>query len=115
MKSPLLNIQRDGTRTVFTSHSSATMRYFMTPESEIRVLTPYVTIIDTESRSFMAGAICSFSFLHDDMVIAVKAINTDRRDKRWLCVFILLAFVFGGGGNRFAICAVFFLQRQWGG
>ena len=96
MKSPLLNIQRDGTRTVFTSHSSATMRYFMTPESEIRVLTPYVTIIDTESRSFMAGAICSFSFLHDDMVIAVKAINTDRRDKRWLCVFILLAFVFGG-------------------
>ena len=43
----------------------------------------------------MAGAICSFSFLHDDMVIAVKAINTDRRDKRWLCVFILLAFVSG--------------------
>ena len=37
---PFSKIQRDGLRTVFTSQRSVTMRYFMTPESEIRVLTP---------------------------------------------------------------------------
>ena len=33
----------------------------MTPESDINVLTPYVTIAGTESRGLTAGAVCSCS------------------------------------------------------
>ena len=47
---------------VFTSHRSVTMRYLMTPESLMSVLTPYEVIIATESLSWIAGAVCSTGF-----------------------------------------------------
>ena len=59
---PLSKIQREGTRLVFTSHRSVTIRYLMTPESLMRVLTPYEVIIATESLSWIAGAVCSTGF-----------------------------------------------------
>ena len=39
-KMPFINSHRVGCLAVFTSHCSVTMRYLMTPESLIRVLTP---------------------------------------------------------------------------
>ena len=57
--SPFSNIQREGFLAWFTSQHSATMRYFIMPESETRVLTPYDTIIETESLGLTAGAVCS--------------------------------------------------------
>lgn len=37
---PQMKVQRDGCLTVLTSHRSVTILYFITPESEMSVLTP---------------------------------------------------------------------------
>ena len=110
---PLSNIHRDGLRLSLTSQRSVTMRYFMTPESEMRVLTPKLVIIATESRSCIAAAVCSFCSWHDNASKEQKehtAMTAALRSPRFLLCFILSVFTFRGNRSvRFSWQRVGFL------